>query len=390
MRVSFYTSANFLDAALEIVQSLKQHTSLYLFIEVTELSKKSTILDIPSLDYLNFLETPERVLTPDQLKLFEPYFNGVTQVRFVIHKSRGSFSPISMWRSFRLGAYLKKLKLDVWHFDNISQRLLGMFPQVIGQPLVISLHDPKPHTGEENWKIRFKNRFFFKHARAFIFYSKHASNLFQQAYPDLKTPRYSIRLLPYLFVRNYHAEIKVAQDPPILFFGRLSPYKGIDILLEAIPMVLQRFPNQKFIIAGNPSYGYTPNPEIINKYAENIELIARYLDTPSLVKLIRQSAFVVCPYLDATQSGVLSTSFALDKTVLATNVGAFPEYIESGKNGLLVEPNANQLAQGLNLCIENNTYLNMESHISNKNNDEESLKLTKILLDAYTSIQQSS
>ncbi|MEI2749884.1 MAG: glycosyltransferase [Ferruginibacter sp.] len=61
--------------------------------------------------------------------------------------------------------------------------------------------------------------------------------------------------------------------------------------------------------------------------------------------MIENSKFIVCPYRDATQSGVLMTSYAAGKMVLATNVGSFPEYIQDGVNGLLAEVTPESIAQ---------------------------------------------
>lgn len=58
-----------------------------------------------------------------------------------------------------------------------------------------------------------------------------------------------------------------------------------------------------------------------------------------MVSLIENSVFTVCPYKDATQSGVVSSSFALAKPVLATNVGGLGESVLDGITGRLISPN---------------------------------------------------
>jgi glycosyltransferase involved in cell wall biosynthesis len=47
---------------------------------------------------------------------------------------------------------------------------------------------------------------------------------------------------------------------------------------------------------------------------------------------------VVLPYVSATQSGVVPVAYSFGKPVVATTVGALPEYVDHGRTGLLVPP----------------------------------------------------
>jgi glycosyltransferase involved in cell wall biosynthesis len=284
-------------------------------------------------------------------------------VYFVIHKNKRGFTPYSFLKAIKFGQFLKKLKLDVWHFDSISPRLLGIFPFLIKQPTVLSLHDPKSHSGEKEWKYELVNRILFSFINCFLFYSNFAKNQFHQAYPWVQTPSRTIKLLPYTFVRHFKLTKTSVEPEEILFFGRLSLYKGIDLLVEAIPMILEKYPTQKFVIAGKPNNNFQIDTNILNKYKDNIRLIPEYLDISALVALIEKAAFIVCPYRDATQSGVLSTAFALGKCVVSTNVGSFPEYIAHGKNGWLVKAEAKSIASGIIEVIDQKKYLQFQENI---------------------------
>jgi glycosyltransferase involved in cell wall biosynthesis len=83
------------------------------------------------------------------------------------------------------------------------------------------------------------------------------------------------------------------------------------------------------------------------------------------MELIRKAKFIVCPYRDATQSGVLMTAMAMHKCVVATNVGSFPEYIQDDYNGLLSFPNPIDLALNLNKALKDDYYLKMNENIKN-------------------------
>ena len=68
------------------------------------------------------------------------------------------------------------------------------------------------------------------------------------------------------------------------------------------------------------------------------EFIHRYLTVSEIADYVSQAKFVVCPYTDATQSGVIQTALGLGTPVVASDVGNFRDVITDGDNGLLVPP----------------------------------------------------
>ena len=121
----------------------------------------------------------------------------------------------------------------------------------------------------------------------------------------------------------------------ILFFGRISPYKGIEYLLKAMRRVHEVHPETRVIIAGKGEYNFDIEPYINLGY---VEFRNKFIELDELADLIRGAQFTVCPYTEATQSGVVYSSFALNTPVIATRVGGLPEMIDDGKTGVIVPP----------------------------------------------------
>jgi glycosyltransferase involved in cell wall biosynthesis len=136
--------------------------------------------------------------------------------------------------------------------------------------------------------------------------------------------------------------------PTVLFFGRISPYKGLEVLYQAAPRVAEAIPGVRIVVAGRPISGYAPPAPPALSNGGSIEVIQRYIPNAELGSLFGAASVVVCPYVDATQSGVVLTAYAFDVPVVGTAVGGLPEYIIDGETGILVPPrDAVALADGL-------------------------------------------
>ncbi len=144
---------------------------------------------------------------------------------------------------------------------------------------------------------------------------------------------------------------RAADERTVLFVGRLEKRKGILDLFQAIPLVLQKFPRAKFIIAGadnshNDGFRYRGGLDYASYFA------AHYPDYGARVKFmgavsdqVLQSLYQSCDLFVAPS---LYESFGLiyleamnyAKPVIGCCVGGIPEVVEAGVTGVLVEPQA--------------------------------------------------
>jgi glycosyltransferase involved in cell wall biosynthesis len=385
MTVVYYTSTYFLDISLDIINELKKHVELHVFIEVTEASKKVNLVDIDELPQDRKLVIPAELLSEQNYKQLKPFLNDTASVHFVIHPHASGFSYSTLAASKAVWKYVKQLKPAIIHFEGYTLRTAGMLPYLFKvKKIFLSIHDPIPHTGEKSWKIRLPNLLFFylPFKKYFIFYSKFSHDLFVKHYPTVKQEKIIIEMCAYSY---YKRPVAPGNDGKhILFFGRISPYKGIDVLLKAMPLVFDEYPNQELIVAGKSANDIDLAATLPDGYKQNVKIINRHIPTDELIKLITDAKFVVCPYLDATQSGVLMTAFALDKPVVASYVGSFPEYINENVNGLLVQPRNPQLLAGAILtALNNDNYKRWADSLSALKQERTWSNSMSALLNAY-------
>lgn len=360
-----------MDISIEVINILKKSVDLHVLIEITPSSKINNIVEVNKLPDSPSIIGISELIKNENYKYLEPYFKGCASANFIVHTSKTGFSLSTIKISYILWRYIKSLNPEIIHLEAISFRSIAFFPFLhSGKKYFITIHDSIPHSGENNWKISWPRLLFLRSSfpKTYFFYSEFSKNQFVQYYKNDWHPKYVIRMCPYTFYKNY-AKNGTINKKHILFFGSISPYKGIETLLQAMRPVLERYPTECLIIAGRQNEDYTLNnddPPVLNN---NIIFLNRYIRNEELVDLIQGAKFIVCPYLEATQSGVLMTALALNTPVIATNVGAFPEYIVQNVTGMLVPvSDPNNLAKAIISALSSDFYETLSHNIKTYNN----------------------
>jgi len=157
----------------------------------------------------------------------------------------------------------------------------------------------------------------------------------------------------------------------ILTFGLLSPNKGIEHMIEAMPTVVRAFPDVLYIVLGathphlKQQYGEAYRTSLQRRVAdlgieENVRFVNRFVETRELIEYIGAADLYVTPYLNKEQitSGTLAYAAGAGKAVISTPYWHAEELL-ADERGILVpfrDPVA--LAEAIVYLFSNDTERN--------------------------------
>jgi D-inositol-3-phosphate glycosyltransferase len=139
-------------------------------------------------------------------------------------------------------------------------------------------------------------------------------------------------------------------EPVLLFFGFIRRYKGLHVLLEAMPQVVKALPGVRLIVAGEFYEDAAPYHALIARHGldHHVLLHADYIPNDRVPAFFSAADVVVQPYVSATQSGVAQIAYNFDKPLIVTDVGGLAEIVPHEQAGLVVPPeDPEALAQGI-------------------------------------------
>jgi glycosyltransferase involved in cell wall biosynthesis len=132
-------------------------------------------------------------------------------------------------------------------------------------------------------------------------------------------------------------EIKILKK--ILYIGRLSKEKGVEYLLNAIPLILKKQPKVRCDIVGDG-----PERERLEslvkklKLSKNVKFLGK-IAYEKIEECYRKSTVVVIPSIcPDTLPQVCLEAMSVGRPVIGSNIGGIPEMIDNGKTGYLVKP----------------------------------------------------
>ena len=292
-----------------------------------------------------------RVLAVNYTRLYPRiFFPGTTQYvskhdrNRNVHSNRiiDSVNPISWRKTVRL---VKQFKADVVLVSYWMPFFIPALGSIAGKlrksgiKTVALMHNVTAHD-----KIPMQNRLLGKFADKFsgfiVLNSKSAEEL-RTIKPDAIQ-----QVIQHPFYDHYGDRLDTitakeklgisSESNVILFFGFIRPYKGLDILIEAMKYLDDKY---VLLIAGEPYGDFSIYEKLISDSDLSSKVIrhVRYIPESEIPLFFSASDVCVLPYRSATQSGITGIAYHFDLPVIASGAGGLSEDILNMKTGIVIK-----------------------------------------------------
>jgi len=258
----------------------------------------------------------------------------------------------------RLLAYAATAKATVFHIlwndklETLDRVALPLYYRLLGRRVVFTAHNVNAR--KRDLKDSFLNRISLKIQyslveRIFV----HTQRMKEELVTDFAVPASKIVVIPFGINNTLPSTALTTQQARealgldvhtkvVLFFGRVTPYKGLEYLIEALGELRKRGENYRLLIAGP----IKDSDEYWQRIQEKIHSTGTRGNTidhigfvpDEKVELYFKAADVlVLPYIDVFQSGVLFLGYSFGLPVIVTNVGSLKEELVEGRTGFVCE-----------------------------------------------------
>jgi len=268
-------------------------------------------------------------------------------------------SSVNPFSWFRTARYIRKLNpgmIVIHYWMPFMAISLGMIVRLINKReqirAIAVTHNIIPHEKHAGWK--FLTRYFLKSCDGFITMSSTVTN-------DLTAfmPNAPFACIPHPIYNIFGERVsrKSAADflglPPtmnyLLFFGLIRKYKGLELLLKAMPYIIQQIKDIKLIIAGEFYSDKEKYFALLNelRIIEHVHIVNRFIPSEEVKYFFSLADLVVQPYLSATQSGITQIAYHFEVPMVVTDVGGLAELVPDGKVGYVVPVDYKQVAKAV-------------------------------------------
>lgn len=247
----------------------------------------------------------------------------------------------------RLGRALAADGTEVVHFQWAPLPLLDrrFVARFVGRlPVVLTVHDTRPYNGTRGGPVVWGLEDLLRKVDALIVHTEEARERLVAAGHDPAR----VHTVPHGLLALAGPDLPPPRPPrpgerpvELLMFGAIKPYKGIDLLLEALARLdPARRARLKVTIAGRVFMDLAPFRRLIDSAGlrDTVELRPGYVPEAEVAALIARADALLLPYRLIDASGVAMAALAAARPVVASAIPSFAELFGGGRGGLLFPP----------------------------------------------------
>lgn len=234
----------------------------------------------------------------------------------------------------------RHIYFPVFHPWNL---FLLMWCKLLGLKTFLTVHDGILHTGENHPLLQWWEKACIRMAGSLIFLSRFVAD--ETSFRIGFSGRHCVIPHGILPVGESPAQHVWRPRPRLLFLGRIARYKGVDALIEAV----EGLPEDSYaqltvagMIVNEPSRSGRP---------DKVHWRTGWLEEDEVNQLLGEHDILILPYLEASQSGVLTLGIASAIPMVCTRVGGLPEQL-SDEEAVWVEPSAAGIRAGIQRLIQ--------------------------------------
>lgn len=262
-----------------------------------------------------------------------------------------------------------KEKPDIVNYNHVGQSyvfiywFLLLLKRVSGCKLMITCHDVNPHcliSGEMKNRRRI-----FRTADYLLVHNRNSIKELTEIF-GIDKNRIVRHLFPIMDLSKLiNDDDPVIKDTDFLFIGHLRRDKGAEFLLEAWKDFYALNKEATLKICGRKLQDSNFDENELSRY--NVEFILRYINDDEYYHFVKSARYVILPYFQGTNSGIISTVLSLGTSVITSDIPMFKEnplvpdinmFVSEDKDSLVNKLQEMWLAKDDSLHIDMNKYKN--------------------------------
>ena len=319
-----------------------------------------------------------------------PEFHGMPGVNFLNLRGSQRSDASFVRKVLRVSTYYAKLiryaltaKPRVFHilwnnkFEFFDRTLLMLYYRLLGKSVVLTLHNVNAcrRDSKDTPFNRLTLRIQYRLADHIFVHTEKMKLELMEEFGVLGT---RITVIPFginnavpntrLTPANARQRLGIRDGKKtILFFGNITPYKGLEYLIAAYRQILARCEDYRLIIAGRPNRCDRYWGAIREAIGEDIQmgrvlLNADFIPDDETEVYFKAADVLVLPYRHIYQSGVLFLGYSFGVPVLAADVGSLKDEIVEGKTGFVFRPeDPVDLAKAIEQYFTSDLYADLNS-----------------------------